>query len=43
MWRPETEEAMHLNWTAILSYSGSLAVSVAIWIGVFRMFASLVK
>jgi hypothetical protein len=42
MWRPD-EEPMHLNWIAILSYSGSLVVSVAIWTGVFRIFASLVK
>lgn len=25
-----------LNWVAILSYTGSLAVSLAIWVGVFR-------
>ena len=26
-----------LNWVAILSYTGSLAVSLAIWAGLFRV------
>ncbi len=43
MWRPDADVPMHLNWTAILSFTGSLAVSVAIWIGVFRIFEHFVK
>jgi len=42
MWRPD-EEPMHLNWIAILSYSGSLVVSVAIWTELFRVFTKLVR
>ena len=37
MWRPE-EEPMHLNWVAILSLTGSVAVSMAIWVGLFRIY-----
>jgi len=43
MWRPEADEHVHLNWIAIFSFSGSLAVSVAIWIGLFRMVQHFVR
>jgi hypothetical protein len=36
MWRHETDEPVCLNWMAILSYTGSVAVSLAIWLGLFR-------
>jgi len=43
MWRPETEEPMHLNWVAVLSFTGSVAVSMAIWVGLFRIYQILVR
>jgi hypothetical protein len=43
MWRPETEEPMQLNWVAILSFSGSVALSMAIWVGLFRAYQLLVN
>jgi hypothetical protein len=39
----ERKRAVQVNWTAILSYSGSLAVSLAIWFGVIRAVQYLVK
>jgi len=39
----EDERSAHLNWIAILSYTASLAVSLAIWTGLFRAVAHLVK
>jgi hypothetical protein len=33
----ERERYVQLNWTAILSYTGSLAISLAIWAGLFRV------
>jgi len=43
MWRPETEEPMHLNWVAIFSFTGSIVVSMAIWVGLFRAYQHLVR
>jgi hypothetical protein len=40
---PERERFVHLNWIAILSYTGSLAVSLAIWVGLFRVVEHFVK
>lgn len=31
------------NWVAILSYTGSVAVSLAIWMGVFRVIGHFIK
>jgi hypothetical protein len=41
--RVDEKPPVQLNWTAILSYTGSLAVSVAIWFGVIRAVQYLVK
>jgi hypothetical protein len=43
MWRPETEEPMHLNWVAIFSFTGSVVLSMAIWVGLFRAYEHLVR
>ena len=43
MWIPESERCVHFNWIAIFSYCASLAVSLAIWGGVFRAVGHLVK
>jgi hypothetical protein len=43
MWRPETEEPMHLNWVAIVSFTGSVVLSMAIWVGLFRAYEVLVN
>jgi len=43
MWQDETEQAVHLNWTAILSFGGSVACSLAIWLGLIRMVQFFVK
>ena len=43
MWRDHTEEPIRLNWTVILSITGSLAISVALWAGLIRGIALLVK
>jgi hypothetical protein len=39
----QTREPIHLNWTAILSYTGSLAVSLAVWAGLIRVVQHFVK
>ena len=39
----EDERSVHWNWIAIVSYTASLAVSLAIWAGLFRAVAHLVK
>jgi len=39
----ENERYVHWNWIAILSYTASVAVSLAIWTGLFRAVAHLVK
>jgi hypothetical protein len=41
MWIRENE--VHWNWIAIFSYTASLAVSLAIWGGLFRAVQFLVK
>ena len=45
MWIRENEKCIgvQLNWVAILSFAGSLTVSLAIWTGVFRAVQHLVK
>jgi hypothetical protein len=43
MWIRESERFVHLNWIAILSYSASLAVSLAIWRGLFLALGRLVR
>jgi hypothetical protein len=43
MWIREGERYVHCNWIAILSYTASLAVSLAIWRGLFRAVQFLVK
>ena len=39
----ERKRVIEFNWTAILSYTGSLAVSLAIWAGLIRAVQHLVK
>ena len=39
----DERQPVQLNWTAILSYGGSLAVSLAVWFGVIRAVQYLVK
>lgn len=39
----DEERFVEFNWTAIASYSGSLLVSVAVWIAVIRAIQHLVK
>ncbi len=43
MWIRESERFVQWNWIAIVSYTASLAVSLAIWTGLFRAVAHLVK
>lgn len=43
MWHEETEESIHLNWIAILSLTGSIAGSLAIWVGLFRAVQHFVR
>jgi len=43
MWIRASEKFVHWNWTAILSYSGSLIVSLAIWAGVIRAVEHLIR
>jgi len=37
------ESLVQLNWIAILSYTGSLAISLAIWAGLFRLVGHFMK
>jgi len=37
------EKCAQWNWIAIFSFAGSLAVSLAIWTGLFRAVQHLVK
>ena len=39
----EDQPTVHWNWIAILSYTASLAVSLAIWTGLFQAVAHWVK
>jgi len=43
MWRNSPDQPLRPNWTAILSITGSLAVSAALWVGLIRVVAILVK
>jgi hypothetical protein len=43
MWIREIERCVHWNWIAIFSYSASLALSLAIWRGLFRAAEHLMK
>jgi len=43
MWISESERCVHWNWIAIFSYAASLAVSLAIWKGVFLAAGRLLK
>ncbi len=43
MWIRESDTYVHWNWTAIFSFTASLAVSLAIWRGLFRAVQLLVK
>ncbi|HUM03955.1 MAG TPA: hypothetical protein VLT90_00745 [Terriglobales bacterium] len=43
MWPEDTEQAVHLNWTPILSLTGSIACSLAIWLGLYRAIVYFVK
>ncbi len=45
MWTRESEKGVRVqwNWIAILSYAGSLAVSLAIWMGLFRAVEHLLR
>jgi hypothetical protein len=43
MWIHERETDVRWNWTAILSYTASVAVSLAIWKGLFLAVGRLVK
>jgi hypothetical protein len=43
MWIRESESYVQWNWIAIFSYTASLAVSLAIWRGVFRAVAYFVR
>jgi len=43
MWREVSNGQVRPNWTAILSISGSVAVSVALWVGLIRAIAALVN
>jgi len=39
----ERKRVVEVNWTAILSYTGSLAVSLAIWAGLIRIMHHFVR
>lgn len=43
MGRDQTGEPIHLNWIVVLSSTGSLAVSLALWVGLIRFVKHLVK
>jgi len=43
MWIRESETYVQWNWIAIFSYTASLAVSLAIWRGLFLAVGRLVK
>jgi len=43
MWIRESAECVHWNWIAIFSYTASLAISLAIWTGLFRAVGYIVK
>jgi hypothetical protein len=39
----ERGQSARLNWIAILSYTGCVAASLAIWVGLFRVVQHFVK
>jgi hypothetical protein len=39
----ESDHSFEVNWVAILSFTTSAALSVAIWTGIFRLVAHLLK
>jgi hypothetical protein len=39
----ERDQSAQLNWMAILSYTGCVAISLAIWLGLFRILERLVR
>jgi len=39
----ERERVLQLNWTAIVSYAGSVVVSLAIWAGLIRVVEHFLK
>jgi hypothetical protein len=39
----EREQPAQPNWIAILSYTGSLVISLAVWAGLVRMIEHFVK
>jgi hypothetical protein len=43
MWIRESDTYVQWNWIAIFSYTASLAVSLAIWRGLFRAVEYLVN
>ena len=43
MWQEETNEPVHLNWIAILSFTGCIASSLVIWAGLIRIVQHFVK
>jgi hypothetical protein len=43
MWHDGAEGPVHLNWIAILSLTGSIVGSLAIWVGLFRTVQYFVK
>jgi hypothetical protein len=43
MWHDDPDQPVQLNWEVILSITGSLAVSLALWAGLFRVVAIFVK
>jgi hypothetical protein len=43
MWTYERRKCGRRNWVAIFSYSASLALSAAVWTGVFRAVHYLAK
>jgi hypothetical protein len=43
MWIRESERLVQVNWIALISYAGSVVVSLAIWAGVIRAVEHLVR
>jgi hypothetical protein len=43
MWIRESDTYVQWNWIAIFSYTASLAVSLVIWRGLFRVVEHLMK
>jgi hypothetical protein len=43
MWIHEGDHYLQINWIAIFSYTASLAISLAIWRGLFLAVGHLVK